>query len=196
MITQHKMNSTKSSKANLFVVSLNEVIELVTTGLMYENDLNRIPLEQTAPVATALIARAVREIASHPSFEYEHLPSELVSYTLVYFNYESKGQTDLNYVPEYLEYETKLLRRYYTPDTLDDILTDIQYKVLQSIYGLTPNTTFTKPVKLMLPSIHGLHVFIEPEDLEEADADLISDGSDSGLHSTALLDRFLGDDSD
>ncbi|UVD32249.1 hypothetical protein [Vibrio phage phiKT1028] len=159
---------------------------------MYENDIRPIPLSQTAEVATALLAETINVIGRLPGFKYTHTPADIPSFKPINFFDKEKDYMDFVIVTEYPEYDTRILREFYTADTLELILTDIQYLVLRPIYQLTPNTGFQHTVKISLPHILCLLVTVHQEDLVEYHESVFHDGADSGLHHPESFDRLFG----
>lgn len=176
-------------------MSLSAINEKITTELMYENDLASIPLGMTADVAAALLSKSVRMLDDHPKFIYDNIPNELKGWEVVYYSRETTERIDFEMLPVYPEYDARFLSRFYTPEVLDDILTDIQYEILQTIYQLTPNASFINPVGLMLPHVNYLLIQVSEEDLKEVEGDpdenyigYVSDGCGVELYSETFPD--------
>lgn len=171
----------------LLALSL-EQVKALTWELMYDNDIRPIPLEKTADVQAGLLYLGIKRACDHPKFKLERTPSEPVKYEALYFYDKTAEREDFEIVTLYPEYDISYLNRYYTSEVLDEITSEIQFGVLQLLYSVTPNTYFDHVVTVTVPHTEFLVVTVHEDDLEESDADDISDATDGGLHSETMFD--------
>ncbi|AGB07183.1 hypothetical protein [Vibrio phage VP4B] len=193
MITQLPIKCQTSSSHNTYSLGVSDVYDTIAGRLMWDNDKRNIPIPKIGAVASALMAYTVMSIADHTNFEYRRLPSDRHGYTPLYVFNKPKDSMDFVFAENYSEYDTRVLRDYYTADALEVIVDDIRYLILSELYRMTPNTYFSHKVTISLPHVRCLFVTIHNEDMVECDEDIIHDGADGGLHLPEGLSSIYGD---
>lgn len=178
MTTLAQKNSTECLTPKVFTVDLSELKEYIQKEYSGWNDLRNIPMEVTADVAIALIAKAMRELTLYAGFNYTHIPNTPVTNQVVFLQGNHTVRTRAHLVEITPEYDTTCLNRYYSGDQLLTMVEETRYWLTTRIYSLTPNAGFMHPVDIMHPYETTMMVRIHPDDLVPIDDDPISNESD------------------
>lgn len=184
LTTRQQKISPKFDDYVFFNISLREILDYIEQELLYTNDLQALKPEAIPNVRAGLIQATLLNLDLSP---YYHFLTDLKSEKKK-FQWDEKLFEVLVIDTDAKIFDIRCLRTHYTPETLSEIITDIQYLILKEVNYFNPNVMFYHPVYLMYPVYEVIKVGIHKEDLKEAvnDSDLSNDPNTEFYHTLQI----------